>query len=152
MKTFAYILSLAVGSCHAADVGPPIVVGQTFLTASLDPRSGSVPWALVSHGIAEKLYTVDQNDDIVPQIAESLTKVDDDGKIWDVTIKSGYKFSDGTVLDAEHVASSLTELNRDNDNAQASLGAMTVTASGGTVIFVVSFCVCGVLALTSKVQ
>ena len=33
---------------------------------------------------------------IVPQVAQSVKKVDE--FTWEVTLKSGYKFSDGTVV------------------------------------------------------
>ena len=48
--------------------------------------------------------------------------------VWDVTLEEGYKFSDGTDVDAQHVADCLSELNTENPSAQSSLGAMTVTA------------------------
>lgn len=143
MKHFHLYLTLFLSAangllCFAAEVGPPIVVGQTFMADSLDPRRGSTPWALVSHGVAEKLFTVNKDDDIVPQIAKSVTKVDNEGKMWDITIKSGYKFSDGTAVDAQHVANSLNELNNDNSNAQASLGSMTAIATNDLVVRVES--------------
>jgi peptide/nickel transport system substrate-binding protein len=81
---------------------------------------------LTSHGVAEILFTVDMDDEIVGQVAESVSKVSD--LVWDVTLKSGYKFSDGTVVNAQHVADCLTELNVLNPSAQSSLGNMTVTA------------------------
>ena len=54
---------------------PTIVVGKTFKASALDPRSGSTAWSLTSHGISEKLFTVDKHGEIVPQVAESCTKV-----------------------------------------------------------------------------
>ena len=67
----------------SADLGiaEHAVVGQTFLAGSDDPTQGSTPWALTSHGIAEKLFTVQQNGEIVPQIAQGLEKVGD--LAWD---------------------------------------------------------------------
>ena len=103
----------------------PVTIGQTFLAGSMDPTEGSNGWSLTSHGVAEKLFTVDEHGEIVPQVAESVTKVDE--FTWDVQLKDGYKFSDGTPVDAQHVADSLTDLNTNNDSAQSSLGAMTVT-------------------------
>ena len=105
-----------------------VVVGQTFLARGMDPTDGSNSWSLVSHGVAEKLFTVDKNDEIVPQIAESVEKISD--LVWEVTIKEGYKFSDGSPVDASHVAESLNDLNAKNSNAQSSLGTMTVTVVG----------------------
>ena len=54
----------------------PVIVGQIFIAGSQDPTWGSTPWTLVSHGIAEKLFTVDKTGNVVPQIASSVTKFD----------------------------------------------------------------------------
>jgi len=110
----------------------PVVVGQTFLAGSIDPTQGSAPWALTSHGLAEKLFTVDQHGEIVPQVAESVRKVDD--LVWEVALKPGQKFSDGTPVNAQHVADCLTELNEKNSSAQSSLGDMVVMAQGDLTV------------------
>ncbi len=132
-KYLSLILLGVSGSVTRADISAfsaedPVVVGQTFLAGSMDPTEGSAPWALISHGIAEKLFTVDKSGEIVPQIADSVTRISE--LVWEVTIKEGYKFSDGSPVDATHVAEALMDLNRNNDSAQSSLGAMTVTTSG----------------------
>lgn len=103
------------------------VIGQTFLAGSIDPLAGSTGWALTSHGIAEKLFTVDGNGNIVAQVAKSVKKIDT--LTWEVTLKSDYKFSDGTPVTAQHVKTCLTELNTQNKNAQASVGMMVVTVT-----------------------
>jgi ABC-type transport system substrate-binding protein len=94
----------------------------------MDPTEGNAPWVLTSHDGAEKLVTVNKHDDIVGQVAESVSKISD--FVWQVTLKSGYKFSNGTEVNAQHVADCLSELNALNSNAHASLRNMTVTASG----------------------
>jgi peptide/nickel transport system substrate-binding protein len=114
----------------------PLKVGQTFMANSIDPVSGSTGWALVSHGIAEKLFVVDSSGAIVPQIAQSVQKISTFE--WQVTLKSDYKFSDGTTVTAAHVAAALTLLNTNNTRAQASLGTMTVTAPTSTTVKIVS--------------
>lgn len=114
-----------VGLSHIQANTDDIVVGQTFLADSTDPRTGSTAWSLTSHGISEKLFTVDEEGDIVGQVAKSVSKVSE--KVWQVKLKAGYKFSDGTSVTPQHVADCLNELNKVNDNAKASLGTMTVT-------------------------
>jgi len=109
----------------------PLVIGQTFMAGSTDPTSGSTAWALTSHGISEKLFTVDQDGNVVPQIAESVTKVDT--MTWQVTVRSGYSFSDSTEVTPQHVVDALMELNQQNPSAQASAGSMTVTVVDGKV-------------------
>jgi peptide/nickel transport system substrate-binding protein len=122
-------LGLSSGLARAAlGQDDPVVVGQTFLAGSMDPTEGNAPWSLTSHGVAEKLFTVDELGEIVTQVAESVRKVDD--LVWEVVLKPGYKFSDGTSVDAQHVADCLTDLNTNNSNARSSLGNMVVTAEG----------------------
>merc|ERR1719387_1273466 len=104
----------------------PVVVGLTMVAGNDDATQGSTGWSLTAHGIAEKLFTVDKDGDIVGQVAESCTKVSD--KVWDVKLKAGYKFSDGTAVTAQDVATCLKELNTVNSNGGSSLGTMTVTA------------------------
>ena len=128
------LLALAsLGAAAASD--DTMVVGQTFMTAyPIDPTVGSAGWSLTSHGISENLFRVNEHGEIVAQVAESVSKVSE--LIWDVTLKSGYKFSDGTDVTAQAVADCFNELNTANPNgaAQASVGAITVTApSAGTV-------------------
>ena len=119
---FFSLLGIASGALGPND---PVVVGQTFLAGSLDPTVDSTSWSLISHGIAEKLFTVDENGEILGQLAESATRVSE--LVWDIKLASGRFFSDGTEVDASHVATSLTLQNTENEAAQATLGAMTVT-------------------------
>ena len=125
------LLALGVGWA-ALTREDPVVVGQTFMAGSIDPTSGSTAWALTSHGVSEKLFTVDDDGNIVGQVAQSASQVSD--LVWDITLKADYKFSDGSVVDAAAVASCLSELNSVNSAAQASVGTMTVTASSDSVV------------------
>ena len=97
-----------------------------------DPRVGSTGWALTSHGISENLFTVDKTGNIVGVVAKSVKKVSE--YVWDVTIKSGVKFSDGAAVTSQGVADCLQELNTMNTAAQASVGTMTVTAPSATTV------------------
>jgi peptide/nickel transport system substrate-binding protein len=131
----AVLLSIISRIC-ALPTHNPLILGQTFIAGSTNPTGGSTGWSLVSHGIAEKLFTVDSTGAIVPQIAASTAKVET--LKWTVTLKADYKFSDGTVVTAQHVADCLNELNSLNDNAKASLGTMTVTALDNSRVQIVS--------------
>jgi peptide/nickel transport system substrate-binding protein len=91
-----------VGQTVANSKHKPVVVGQTMLAGSEDPTSGSTGWSLTSHGISEKLFTIDKDGKTVPQVAASCTKVSK--FIWEVTLKAGYKYSDGTDVTSTHVA------------------------------------------------
>ena len=80
---------------------------------------------------------MNENDEIVPQVALSVNKVDgitfevqpgeDTPIVWDLKLKPGYKFSDGTEVNAENVANALMEQNKENSNAQSSLGTIVAT-------------------------
>lgn len=129
---FAAVVSLGIQIARGFEQSDTVVVGQTFLAGSSDPTEGSAGWALTSHGIAEKLFTVDKDGEIVGQLAKSVSKVSE--YVWDVVLKPDSKFSDGTVVDASHVAMALTELNSKNDAAKTSLGEMTVTAPGDLMV------------------
>lgn len=79
MATFAKLalLALAAGAnAESHDDHEQIVVGQTFMAGAIDPTSGSTGWALTSHGISEKLFTVDKDGEIVGQVAESVERID----------------------------------------------------------------------------
>jgi peptide/nickel transport system substrate-binding protein len=130
------VMLLSTASAQTQHNPDPIKVGQTFMANSIDPvDGGSAGWALVSHGVAEKLFVVDKQGVIQPQIAQSLTKVNT--YTWDITIKDDYKFSDGTLVTPAHVVTSLQLLNSNNSNAQASLGTMTVSTQGTSKVRIV---------------
>jgi ABC-type transport system substrate-binding protein len=101
-------------------------------TASQDPRLDSNGWALVMHGVAEKLFTLNADGEIVPEVAQSAGKVSEFE--WDIDLKPDYKFSDGTPVTAQDVANCLNELHTMNDNTQSSLGDIEATVPcDGTV-------------------
>ena len=134
LRHLALVLSIGMQAtlCWAERTGP-VVVGQTFMAGGLEPACDcSDPWALTSHGISEKLFTVDKDGNVVGQVAQSAVKVSE--FVWDVTLKSGYKFSDGTPVTAALVATCLTELNTVSSAAQSSLETMTVTAPGALTV------------------
>ena len=113
----------------AAQTNPsPLRIGQTFLAAATDPAEGSAGWALVSHGVGEKMFTVNSKDEVVPQLAKSANRTA--ANSWVVTLKSGRFFSDGSPVTAADVATSLGRTNQENNAAQSSCGIMTFTVQG----------------------
>ena len=119
------------GAAAASD--DTVLVGQPFMTPlPVDPMAGSNGWSLVSHGVAEKLFTVNTDGEIVPQVAQSVSKVSD--LVWDVDLKADYHFSDGTEVTAQLVADCLNELNAANDATSSSVGDIVATVPcDGTV-------------------
>jgi peptide/nickel transport system substrate-binding protein len=119
-------MSLWIASLFLSAVGNPMLVGQTMMAGGLDPTAGSTGWALTSHGIAEKLFTVAEDGTIVGQVARSVEKLST--LVWQVNLKCDYKFSDGTDLTATHVTAALARLNAvEGHGAQSSLGNMCMT-------------------------
>ena len=106
---------------------------QAFLTSGDDPAgvaSGdNTGWALVSHGIGEKLFTLNSAGEFVAELASAMPVKKSDGS-WTVTLASGHKFSDGSAVTAEDVATSLKRTNQHLSNAQSSAGTMTIEATG----------------------
>jgi len=117
----------ALGQSEPARSTETIVVGQTFLTASLDPAEGNAGWALTSHGVTENLFTVDRDGHVTPRLAERLKRQEDG--TWLLTLKAGSRFSDGAPVTAEAVAAALRRTQEKNPVARASAGRFTLEAT-----------------------
>ncbi|WP_405666477.1 ABC transporter substrate-binding protein [Streptomyces sp. NBC_01166] len=57
--------------------------------------------------MCEKLYDIDEDGTVVPQLASSLPTTSADGRTVTFKVRPGVKFSDGTRLDADAVVTSL---------------------------------------------
>ena len=74
----------------------------------LDPTlAGSFYSRYVFHAMCEKLYDINADTEIVPQLAESLPTISDDGTTVTIKLREGIKFADGTDLDSTAVKASL---------------------------------------------
>lgn len=74
----------------------------------LDPTlARTLVGRIVFVSICEKLYDVDQDLNLVPQLAAELPEVSEDGLTMTIPIREGVSFADGTPLDAEAVKTSL---------------------------------------------
>lgn len=74
----------------------------------LDPTlARTLVGRIVFVSICEKLYDVDQDLNLVPQLAAELPEVSEDGLTMTIPIREGVQFADGTPLDAEAVKTSL---------------------------------------------
>ena len=110
----------------AAADRPTVNIGQTFLTGGLDPAEGSAGWALVSHGVAENLFTVSRDGLVVPALATGAAKQSDGS--WRVTLRKDRSFSDGSPVDAAAVAAGLNRSGEKNPVARASAGRVSFAA------------------------
>lgn len=74
----------------------------------LDPTlARSLYSRYVFNAMCEKLYDLDKDVKIVPQLAAELPQTSADGKTVTIKVRQGVKFADGTPLDAEAVKTSL---------------------------------------------
>ncbi|NEB78171.1 ABC transporter substrate-binding protein [Streptomyces sp. SID14478] len=92
----------------------PVRDGGTLTVAlnadpdKLDPTlAQTLVGRTVFAGMCEKLYDVDAQGKIVPQLATALPKVSDGGRTVTFDVRRGAWFSDGTKLDAAAVVTSL---------------------------------------------
>jgi peptide/nickel transport system substrate-binding protein len=128
---------LALGSCSSVgdddssserntDVGSAAVDakdgGTLTLALSAEPDfldptlAGSFYSRYVFNAMCEKLYDINADTDIVPQLAESLPSISDDGLTVTIKLREGVKFADGTDLDSTAVK---TSLERDLTNPES---------------------------------
>src|SRR3954454_8760882 len=83
----------------------------------LDPTlAGSFYSRYVFNAMCEKLYDVNADPAVVPQLAASMPQVSNGGKTVTIKVRQGVKFADGTTMDASAVK---TSLERDLDNPQS---------------------------------
>jgi peptide/nickel transport system substrate-binding protein len=74
----------------------------------LDPTISSTFVArIVFAHMCEKLYDVDDNLGLVPQLAADMPKVADGGRTVTIRVRDGIRFNDGTRFDAAAVKKSL---------------------------------------------
>jgi peptide/nickel transport system substrate-binding protein len=92
----------------SAAAGKTLTVGLAEEPDALDPTlARTFVGRMVFLSMCEKLYDVNKNLTIVPQLAASLPKVSKDGKTMTIKLRSGIKFNDGTPLNAQAVKISL---------------------------------------------
>lgn len=107
-----------IGGERMADARPVRDGGTLTVALNADPDkldptlSQTLVGRTVFAAMCEKLYDIDQQGTVVPQLAAALPKTSADGRTVTVRIRKGLRFSDGTGLDAASVVTSL-ERHRD---------------------------------------
>lgn len=124
--TLAAAAGIAALTALPAWAQEPLRVGATYLTSGVDPAKGSNGWALVSHGVGEKLFAVDKNGVLGPELAESAERVDD--LTWTIRLAAGRIFSDGTPVTAAILAKGFDNTFANNKAALATGGKLTFEA------------------------
>ena len=84
--------------------GGTLRIGAFAESDGLNPASNafSTPVYLMAHPVFDPLAYYDTEGDWVPVLAESWTKIGD-GTVWQMKVREGVRFHDGTELDADDV-------------------------------------------------
>jgi peptide/nickel transport system substrate-binding protein len=94
----------------AAEVKPggKLTIALSAEPDRLDPSlSRSLYSRYVFQAMCEKLYDVDEQAKVVPQLATALPTISADGKTVTIPLRPGVKFADGTVFNAAAVKTTL---------------------------------------------
>lgn len=122
----AIVASMLTVTAFAEEGRDAITIGVTNVIDKVDPTYGGNPWSLTADGISETIYMQDVNGNLVSHLAKELVQVDD--LTWELTLKDGVKFSDGSDVDAQAVAEGMNEVMAQNPNASATAGVITFSA------------------------
>ena len=106
--------------------GGTLTVGLTEDPDALDPTTANTFVAReVFASMCEKLYDVDENLKIVPQLAAALPKLSNHGRTATISLRQGLRFNDGTALDAQAVRTTLMrDLTLPTSSRKSELGAV----------------------------
>lgn len=106
--------------------------------ASLHPITGdSQVNQLLTSLVYEGLYALDENFAPQPVLAESA-EMDESALVWTITVKEDVLFSDGTPLEASHVAASLNAARKSERYAGRLSGIVSVRAKENQVVITLS--------------
>jgi peptide/nickel transport system substrate-binding protein len=110
-----------VGKGTPAKKGGELTVGLAEDPDQLDPTlARTFVGRIVFANMCEKLYDLDENLKIVPQLATALPKVSGDGKTVTIKLRDGIRFNDGTKFDAAAVKTSLDRHRTLKESSRAS--------------------------------
>lgn len=100
------------------ECGDWLVIGVLNTFSSLNPiKDISSASVVINDLIFDGIIGIDEEGEIVPNLAESWT-VSDDGKKYSLRIRKGVRFHDGHELDAEDIAFTLKMIKRLGINSQ----------------------------------
>lgn len=105
------------GAAQKVKQGGTLTVALSAEPDFLDPTlAASFYSRYVFAAMCEKLYDLDKDVKVVPQLAKSLPQVSADGKTVTIALRDGIKFADGTPFNSAAVK---TSLDRDLTNPQS---------------------------------
>jgi peptide/nickel transport system substrate-binding protein len=110
-----------VGEGTPAKKGGELTVGLAEDPDQLDPTlARTFVGRIVFANMCEKLYDLDEQLEIVPQLASALPEISRDGKTVTIKLRDGVKFNDGTTFDAAAVKTSLDRHRTLDESSRAS--------------------------------
>ncbi|WP_328293971.1 ABC transporter substrate-binding protein [Kineococcus sp. NBC_00420] len=131
------VTGVAIGSRPVAD-GGDLVMALSAEPDKLDPTtSSSLYTRYVMNAVCEKLYDIDADGNLVPQLAAALPTISPDGLTVTIPVRTGPVFADGTPFDAAAVVTTLQRnLTLEGSSRKSELGPVAdVTAPDpGTVV------------------
>ena len=126
----ALTVSTGIGAVAAEDT---IVIGNTSVIDTVDPvHNGSNAWSLTADGVSETVFMQDKDGNLVSRFVDSIEQKDD--LTWEIKLKSGVKFSDGTDVDAQAFCDSMNSIMQNNEMASSSAGMITFTATDDATV------------------
>lgn len=121
----------------AARSGGTLTVALAEAPDALDPTtSQTYVGRVVMINMFEKLYDINAQAQVVPELASQMPQISNGGKTWVIHLRSGVTFNDGTPFNASAVKTTLERDITDKLSARAaSLSAITsVTATNPTTV------------------
>ncbi|NAZ74804.1 ABC transporter substrate-binding protein [Kineococcus sp. T13] len=111
----------------AVRAGGDLVVALSAEPDRLDPTtSSSLYTRYVMNAVCEKLYDVDADGELVPQLAAALPTTSADGLEVTIPVRQGVRFADGTPLDAAAVVTTLERnLTLETSSRKSELGPVS---------------------------
>lgn len=125
------------GSGEQPQSGGSITMALAEAPDMLDPTfAQTYVGRIVFANVCEKLYDINADVEVVPQLAADLPEISEDGTVYTIPLREGVAFNDGTDFDAEAVKTSLERhMNHEESSRASELQAVEeVTAVDPTTV------------------
>ncbi|MBR1559338.1 MAG: ABC transporter substrate-binding protein [Clostridia bacterium] len=127
------VCGLMAGASGAFAEGKHLNAAIYWFGTSLDPATEYDGWTTSRAGITETLVTVNENYELVPQLADSWEQIDE--LTWKLHIREGVTFHNGKPVDGEAVKKSFERAMSIQERAVTAAKLDSIEADGQDVIF-----------------